>query len=127
MMKHKKLLTAAAAAVMLLSFGATTAFASDTWQGCWCTDANGDGICDHAAGSCQFVDANGDGVCDRCGLTCRGAGWLDADGDGVCDHLRIRQRETLQITTRQAGVACGVSGRSARPSTGMRIRSSGCA
>ena len=68
MMKHKKLLTAAAAAVMLLSFGATTAFASDTWQERWCTDANGDG------------------VCDRCGLTCRGAGWLDADGDGVCDH-----------------------------------------
>ena len=52
MMKHKKLLTAAAAAVMLLSFGATTAFASDTWQERWCTDANGDGICDHAASSC---------------------------------------------------------------------------
>lgn len=89
MMKHKKLLTAAAAAVMLLSFGATTAFASDTWQERWCTDANGDGICDHAAGSCQFVDANGDGVCDRCGLTCRGTGWLDADGDGVCDHYTV--------------------------------------
>lgn len=75
MMKHKKLLTAAAAAVMLLSFGATTAFASDTWQGRWCTDANGDGICDHAAGSCQFLDANGDGVCDHYTAgTCYGGG-----------------------------------------------------
>lgn len=88
MTKTKKLLTGVAAAVLLMSLGATTAFASDTWQsqGRLCTDANGDGICDHAASNCQFLDANQDGVCDRCGLTCRGTGWVDADGDGVCDH-----------------------------------------
>ena len=90
MMKHKKLLTAAAAAVMLLSFGATTAFASDTWQGRWCTDANGDGICDHAAGSCQFLDANGDGVCDHYTAgTCYGGGCHSGGhGYGYGRHCR---------------------------------------
>lgn len=38
------------------------------WQGdgMYCTDADGDGICDyHQDGSCQYTDADGDGVCDH--------------------------------------------------------------
>lgn len=39
-----------------------------SWQGngMYCTDADGDGICDyHQDGSCQYTDADGDGVCDH--------------------------------------------------------------
>ena len=39
-----------------------------SWQGdgMYCTDADGDGICDyHQDGSCQYTDSDGDGVCDH--------------------------------------------------------------
>lgn len=91
MRKKMKLLAGAAAAVLLLSFGATTAFASDSWQGRYYVDADGDGVCDHAGSACQFVDADGDGICDRCGVGGWFTGWVDADGDGVCDDGGARQ------------------------------------
>ena len=47
---------------------ASTSQSAPSWQGdgTYCTDADGDGICDyHQDGSCQYTDADGDGVCDH--------------------------------------------------------------
>ena len=79
-----------------------------SWQGdgMYCTDADGDGICDyhqdgschyadtdrdgicdyHQDGSCHYADTNGDGVCDyHQDGSCQ---YTDTDGDGVCDHYQ---------------------------------------
>lgn len=66
------------AGALVLTIGATTAFAaggwhhaaSRSWSGCQGSD-------------CQYVDADGDGICDNRGTGCR---YTDADGDGVCDY-----------------------------------------
>lgn len=84
-MKMKKLFAGLAAAALVMSMGAVTAFASDDGAGPYYQDANGDGICDRRAGVCRFVDEDGDGFCDYCGFCGQGAGYRDADGDGICD------------------------------------------
>ena len=60
-----------------------------SWQGdgMYCTDADGDGICDyHQDGSCQYTDADSDGICDyHQDGSCQ---YTDSDGDGVCDHYQ---------------------------------------
>ena len=69
----KKTITAIAAALLLVAFGGTTAFAGHhhghmNLPSCHlgashsCVDTDGDGICDHYA-EC-FTDLDGDGVCD---------------------------------------------------------------
>ena len=98
----KKLIIGATVTVLVLSAGATTAFAaggrhhgmravSNVGQGsglcqsgysCF-VDTNGDGVCDYHGSNCRYVDADGDGVCDYHGTNCR---YTDADGDGVCDY-----------------------------------------
>lgn len=77
-MKLKKFLAGFAAAALMLSAGATTAFASDGWTGRYYLDADGDGVCDHCA-------AGGRGMG-------RGTNYVDADGDGVCDHCAAGER-----------------------------------
>lgn len=47
---------------------ASTSQSAPSWQGdgMYCTDADGDGICDyHQDGSCHYADTDGDGVCDQ--------------------------------------------------------------
>lgn len=47
---------------------ASTSQSAPSWQGdgMYCTDADGDGICDyHQDGACQYTDADGDGACDQ--------------------------------------------------------------
>ena len=72
----KKTITAIAAALLLVAFGGTTAFAGHhhghmNLPSCHlgvshsCVDTDGDGICDHYA-EC-FTDQDGDGVCDYLG------------------------------------------------------------
>lgn len=85
----KKLLTGIFTAAMVLSIGATGAFAACMGQGRRYTDANGDGVCDNltyrtqSTACARFVDSNGDGICDSCGT---GYGFVDANGDGICDN-----------------------------------------
>lgn len=101
----KKLLIGATVTALVLSAGATTAFAaggrhhgmravSNVGQGsglcqsgysCF-VDANDDGVCDYHGSNCRYVDADGDGVCDNRG-TGLGVNYVDANGDGVCDNL----------------------------------------
>lgn len=89
----KKTITAIAAALLLVAFGGTTAFAGHHYGhmnllSCHlgvshsCVDTDGDGICDHYA-EC-FTDLDGDGVCDYHEAN-RNA-FCDASGDGICDH-----------------------------------------
>ena len=78
-------------AVMVLSIGATSAFAVGSGTGRNYADADGDGVCDRV---CSYVDTDNDGVCDNrdaCSAsaiagTGHGRHFVDADGDGVCDH-----------------------------------------
>ena len=47
---------------------ASTSQSAPSWQGdgMYCTDADGDGICDyHQEGSCHYADTDRDGVCDH--------------------------------------------------------------
>ena len=47
---------------------ASTSQSAPSWQGdgTYCTDADGDGICDyHQDGSCHYADTDRDGVCDH--------------------------------------------------------------
>ena len=105
----KKLLTGIFTAAMVLSIGATGAFAACMGQGRRYTDANAEGVCDNptyrtqSTACARFADSNGDGICDSCGSgygfvdangqngTC-GNGYVDANGDGVCDNQGSRPR-----------------------------------
>ncbi len=76
----KKLLIGTVVTALVLSVGATTAFAAG---GRHFSGATGHGICYNQGTYCRYVDANGDGVCDYHGTGCW---YADADGDGVCDN-----------------------------------------
>lgn len=58
-------------------------------------DADGNGVCDNAGGNCGYVDADGDGTCDVCGANHRscvnekGTNFVDADGDSICDNCGV--------------------------------------
>src|SRR5699024_2252012 len=56
-------------------------------DGMYCTDADGDAICDyHQDVPCQYTDGDGDGICDyHQDGSCH---YADTDGDGVCDHYQ---------------------------------------
>lgn len=94
----KKLLIGTVVTALVLTVGATTAFAAGgrhfsssngygvcNNQGSYCryVDANGDGVCDYHGTYCRHTDANGDGVCDYHGSSCW---YTDTNGDGVCDN-----------------------------------------
>ena len=83
-----RILTGALAAVLVLSVGATAAFAAGPRAGRGngnFVDADNNGVCDNRGnGNRNFVDADNDGVCDNRG---NGNGnFVDADNDGVCDN-----------------------------------------
>ncbi len=95
----KKLFSVLLAVALVLSIGATSAFAASDTRGVNFVDANSDGVCD----VCGGVDADGNGICDSCpnggvrpqdgsgrragrGNAGQGAGFVDADGDGICDN-----------------------------------------
>lgn len=83
----KKLLIGATVTALVLSVGATTAFAAGgRHHGTWAVYnvKQGSGVCQ--SGYSCFVDANGDGLCDNWG-TGSGINYVDANGDGVCDNL----------------------------------------
>ena len=89
----KKSLAGILAAVLLVTAGATSAFAEEWERGRGFVDADSDGICDFAGTERPHEGADGDGICDNCGRDAccgggrneRGRGFVDADGDGVCD------------------------------------------
>ena len=90
-----RILTGALAAVLVLSVGATAAFAAGPRAGRGngsFVDADSDGICDSRGnGNGNFVDADNDGVCDNRG---NGNGnFVDADNDGVCDNRGSGNRQ----------------------------------
>ncbi len=72
-------------AALLLTVGATTAFAAGPWHGGQARQL----AATSPYATCAYVDADGDGVCDNCsGAHSRytGSAYVDADGDGVCDN-----------------------------------------
>lgn len=87
----KKIVLKVCTVAVVLSLGATSAFAARPAAGrCFIgTDS----------GVCGFVDLDNDGICDNCGISCPcgaacaecGRGCVDADGDGVCDHYAAGQ------------------------------------
>lgn len=96
----KKTLVGILMAAMVLSVGATSAFAAG--RGCGRGHGHGrnhvnvtaSGAGGNYTGACNFVDADNDGICDNCntyhgncpsGSGC-GQNYVDADGDGVCDN-----------------------------------------
>ena len=85
----KKIITAIAAAALVLTVGVTGALAAGPG---WGRRAAGGGTSRyHAQSVCRYVDADGNGVCDYCGANraaCTGGGqyFIDADGNGICDH-----------------------------------------
>lgn len=95
----KKAVVGVIAAGMVLSIGATSAFAVGPGSGRNFTDQNGDGICDYGGSTCRYTDADNDGICDSCGMEAHcgiaqngyGRNFVDADGDGVCDHYAVSQ------------------------------------
>lgn len=70
----KRILIGAVVTALVLSMGATTAFAA---CGRNCVDANCDGICDYHGTQCRYLDADGDGICDN-----RGTGYHHGGGHG---------------------------------------------
>ncbi len=93
----KKIVTGIALAAVVLTMGASSAFAGTRSF----IDENGDGVCDNrvrgglhsycAGGERRnFTDEDGDGICDNAGANRgnRGAGqyFTDENGDGVCDN-----------------------------------------
>lgn len=58
-------------AMILLSLGATTAFAAGHRSRHYFVDADGDGICDNAGSMCIYADE--DGICDNY-ISCQGGG-----------------------------------------------------
>ena len=99
------------AVVIVLSVGATSAFAAGSKAERNFVDVDGDGVCDLANGICDnfgveygrnYADADGDGICDHA-TTGQGYGqedsiregcsrnYVDANGDGVCDHATTGQ------------------------------------
>lgn len=86
----KRILLGIVAAGIILTIGATTAFAAGMRNGCAGTP--GTGICQNGENCDYYVDTDGDGICDNCRNTagaCTGntacKNYVDADGDGVCD------------------------------------------
>ncbi len=78
----KKTAVGVMAAAMVITIGATSAFAAGSGYGRNC-DGTGSGY--------RYVDADNDGVCDNRGMggsseNGRGRNFADADGDGVCDN-----------------------------------------
>lgn len=63
----RKALLGIVTAAIVLSLGATSAFAAGPSSGRYFIDADGDGVCDNAVSRCVYVDADGDGVCDHYG------------------------------------------------------------
>lgn len=86
----KRILLGIVAAGIILTIGATTAFAAGLHNRC--AGGAGIGICRNGESCGYYADADGDGICDNCGNTagtCTGnaacSSYVDADGDGVCD------------------------------------------
>ena len=88
-MKAKKTVIGVLAAVLVLSIGVTSAFASSPEYGQNFTDANNDGVCDYTGNGYGYTDADNDGICDNRGTRChnrQGKNYTDQDGDGICDN-----------------------------------------
>lgn len=85
----KKQLAGILTAVLVVGFGATSAFAAG--RGCHFQDADKDGVCDFASTACAYADEDGDGLCDYCGMNSSDENWhgvhfVDANNDGICDY-----------------------------------------
>lgn len=87
----KRIVLGVLAAGIILTVGATTAFAAGM-HGSRASGANA-GICLSGSTCSVYVDADGDGICDNCTSdhgACLNNGsygnYADADGDGVCDN-----------------------------------------
>ena len=77
------------AAMVLLSSGATTAFASGHHGGYHCANTMGNRLCDGIGNRCIHADANNDGICDICSSHCGnwgGSNFVDTNNDGICDN-----------------------------------------
>ena len=88
-MKTGKIFTGIAAAALVFSLEAVSAFGVEPGTAGNYTDNVA--VCCYCGGGCQFVDEDGDGICDNYngqGTYCQGAGcgFVDEDGDGVCDY-----------------------------------------
>lgn len=85
----KKQLTGILTAVLVFSFGATSAFAAG--RGCHFQDTDNNGVCDFAGTACAYADQDGDGICDYCGMSRGDDNWYGIhhayeDYDGVCPY-----------------------------------------
>lgn len=87
----KRIVLGVLAAGIILTIGATTAFAAGVHGG----RARGAeaGICLSDGACSMYVDADEDGICDNCASdhgVCLNNGncdnYADADGDGICDN-----------------------------------------
>ena len=87
----KRIVLGVLAAGIILTIGATTAFAAGVHGG----RARGaeTGICLSDGACSMYVDADEDGICDNCASdhgVCLNNGncdnYADADGDGICDN-----------------------------------------
>lgn len=117
----KKFLSVLIAAVLILSIGATSAFAASRAAEENYADPGNDGVYDYNG----FIDADGDGICDNnpdgglcpqdgTGRQARsaagspnGANFIDADGDGICDNNPDGGLCPQDGTGRQAGRGFG--------------------
>ena len=102
-MKLKKIWTVCLTAALLLSVGATGAFAARFGQGQG--DCKRDCLSKETCTSaCRFADEDGDGLCDLCvraaGDACR---FADEDGDGWCDSRAAGTRPQDGTGCRQGG------------------------
>lgn len=108
----KSMMTGVFVSAMVLSIGATSAFAASTKNKQSFMDTDGNGVCNYAINSSRYVDKNGDGVCDNYGTgwnggKCRkggsGRNFIDVDRDGNCDNYTSGQGLRLG---REARVGC---------------------